>query len=940
MPHRTTYFFPRQFPERGFDESSKQLLDHEKKKIFNSIKSDETFGIESDHKKSVSTTSTNSDVVFSSDKHTAVFDLFTDGDKKLQTKQKQFAAFCDWLIEKKGDRSNHVKPYFHRLSCDEDSEPLLQQEPPVVEVPPTESVKDYVIDRQVSSPRFSSGNSYAGSLFSGTTLDGNFSSDIKATPSSRVSVISRRHEEEEESKETLVNKSRESYYLQLTLAKRLTCQASLATEPFLIQYNGIENYDGESVSYRLWVSGCLSYSDEISDGFYNILGMNPYLWVMCNDLEEGRRLPSLMTLKAIEPSETSMEVVLVDRHEDSRLKELEDKAQELYCASENTLVLVEKLGKLVAIHMGGTFPVEQGDLRKRWKVVSTRLRDFRKCIVLPIGSLSTGLCRHRAILFKKLADYIGLPCRIAKGCKYCAADHRSSCLVKIEDNKKLSREYVVDLVGEPGNVHGPDSSINGVFASRIPSPFQISDLKELQPPYVDSASWNQIIGSIHSSVPPESHLYSGCGNKGQQMKEIGFLRNFKDSIYPSVEQACKRMESSLMSFDVKENAELSVLPGPALPAVLGSVSEALDAASGSSSREYSRLVEDNIVIQQSFQNEIDVTGSSIIKNTFKLPNVGLSCKSVLKELDNRLGDQGSSFPARTIPRYSNIEPSLPMDWIEISWDELHIKEQVGAGSFGTVHRAEWHGSDVAVKVLTVQDFHDDQLKEFLREVAIMKRVRHPNVVLFMGAVTKCPHLSIVTEYLPRGSLYRVIHRPASGEILDQRKRLRMALDVAKGINYLHCLNPAIVHWDLKSPNLLVDKNWTIKVCDFGLSRFKVNTFMSSKPVAGTPEWMAPEFLRGEPSNEKSDVYSFGIILWELVTMQQPWSGLSHAQVVGAVAFQNRRLTIPPNVSPVLASLIESCWADDPAQRPSFASIVDTLKKLLRSPTQLIQMGGT
>lgn len=97
----------------------------------------------------------------------------------------------------------------------------------------------------------------------------------------------------------------------------------------------------------------MSYTDKISDGFYNILGMNPYLWVMCNDVEEeGKRLPTLMALKAVEPSETSIEVVLFDRHEDSRLKELQDKAQELYSASENALVLVEKLGKLVAICMG------------------------------------------------------------------------------------------------------------------------------------------------------------------------------------------------------------------------------------------------------------------------------------------------------------------------------------------------------------------------------------------------------------------------------------------------------------------------------------------------------------------------------------------------------------------------------------------------------------
>lgn len=100
------------------------------------------------------------------------------------------------------------------------------------------------------------------------------------------------------------------------------------------------------------VSGCLSYTDRISDGFYNILGMNPYVWVLCNELEEGRRIPSLVTLKSIEPDDTSMEVVLVDRYGDSRLRELEEKAQELYFASENTSVLVEKLGKLVAVYMG------------------------------------------------------------------------------------------------------------------------------------------------------------------------------------------------------------------------------------------------------------------------------------------------------------------------------------------------------------------------------------------------------------------------------------------------------------------------------------------------------------------------------------------------------------------------------------------------------------
>lgn len=741
-------------------------------------------------------------------------------------------------------------------------------------------------------------------------------------------VVRVEQEREEGDQKSLAEKAREGFYLQLTLAKRLGSNATLGNDlRMLLVEGGHEGHgfssDVDAVSYRLWVNGCLSYTDKISDGFYNILGMNPHIWEMCNDLEEPRRIPSLISLQAVSPQDTSMEVVLVDKNGDPKLRELQDKVQELYSASRSTLVLVEQLGKLVSVNMGGDFPVEQGDLHTRWKIVSKRLKDLHKCIVLPIGSLSSGLCRHRAILFKKLADYVGLPCRIAQGCRYCAAEHGSSCLVIIEDDRQLPREYVVDLVREPGNLHTPDSSINGGLLSSVPSPFQISRLKEYQKPYVHNASYLQIplTKSTCASLGP----LSPGSYKGRWHKEDSCFHNEGNSrAYNPFDQGCREVKSSMVPL-VLENPEHQISQRPDLVAVQVTVPEAVAAGPVEAPMlEYSSHSHVEQFIQQNYKKEI-IDPAPLIA-------------TAVQDVDDCVESE-CSFPS-SIPTYLDLEPSLAMDWLEISWDDLHLKERVGAGSFGTVHRAEWHGSDVAVKVLTLQDFHDDQLKEFLREVAIMKRVRHPNVVLFMGAVTKRPHLSIVTEYLPRGSLYRLLHRPASGEVLDQRRRLRMALDVAKGINYLHCLNPPVVHWDLKSPNLLVDKNWTVKVCDFGLSRFKVHTMISSKSVAGTPEWMAPEFLRGEPSNEKSDVYSFGVILWELVTMQQPWSGLSPAQVVGAVAFQNRRLTIPPNTSPLLASLMEACWADDPKQRPSFKSIVDTLKKLLKSPTQLIQMGGS
>ncbi|GMI84991.1 ENHANCED DISEASE RESISTANCE 1 [Hibiscus trionum] len=262
---------------------------------------------------------------------------------------------------------------------------------------------------------------------------------------------------------------------------------------------------------------------------------------------------------------------------------------------------------------------------------------------------------------------------------------------------------------------------------------------------------------------------------------------------------------------------------------------------------------------------------------------------------------------------------------EIPWEDLDTGERIGIGSYGEVYHADWNDTEVAVKKFLDQDFSGAALAEFKREVRIMRRLRHPNVVLFMGAVTRPPNLSIITEFLPRGSLFKILHRPHSQ--IDEKRRIKMALDVARGMNCLHTSTPTIVHRDLKSPNLLVDKNWSVKVCDFGLSRLKHNTFLSSKSTAGTPEWMAPEVLRNEPSNEKCDVYSFGVILWELATQRLPWSGMNPMQVVGAVGFQNRRLEIPKELDPLVARIIWECWQTDPNLRPSFAELMVALKPL-------------
>ncbi|CAI7780044.1 unnamed protein product [Closterium sp. NIES-54] len=221
--------------------------------------------------------------------------------------------------------------------------------------------------------------------------------------------------------------------------------------------------------------------------------------------------------------------------------------------------------------------------------------------------------------------------------------------------------------------------------------------------------------------------------------------------------------------------------------------------------------------------------------------------------------------------------------------------------------------DVAVKVLINQDMQEEQLLEFKREVVIMRRLRHPNIVLFMGAVTKPPHLSILTEFLSRGSLFRLLHRPGAKETLKEDRRIRMAMDIVGGGG---------------------ERGGDVGKGGLGLAGllFSFGSILSvnaSSPHASPsqPEWMAPEVLRNEPSNEKSDVYSFGVILWELVTLLQPWDGMNPMQVVGAVGFQNQRLTVPPDLDPALSTLILDCWHNDPKDRPKFDDIMVRLKPI-------------
>uniref|UniRef100_A0A804P2U0 non-specific serine/threonine protein kinase n=1 Tax=Zea mays TaxID=4577 RepID=A0A804P2U0_MAIZE len=264
------------------------------------------------------------------------------------------------------------------------------------------------------------------------------------------------------------------------------------------------------------------------------------------------------------------------------------------------------------------------------------------------------------------------------------------------------------------------------------------------------------------------------------------------------------------------------------------------------------------------------------------------------------------------------KPLLPYEEWCIEFSEITVGIRVGVGFFGEVFRGLWNGTDVAIKVFLEQDLTTENMKDFCNEISILSRLRHPNVILFLGACMKPPHLSLVTEYMEVGSLYSLIHSKTQKTKLHWKRRLKMLRDICRGLMCMHRLK--IVHRDLKSANCLVNKYWTVKICDFGLSRVMSNSAMNDNSSAGTPEWMAPELIRNEPFTEKCDIFSFGVIMWELCTLCRPWEGIPPVQIVYSVANDGARLEIPDGP---LGSLIADCWAE-PERRPCCQEILTRL----------------
>jgi serine/threonine protein kinase len=305
---------------------------------------------------------------------------------------------------------------------------------------------------------------------------------------------------------------------------------------------------------------------------------------------------------------------------------------------------------------------------------------------------------------------------------------------------------------------------------------------------------------------------------------------------------------------------------------------------------------------------------------------------------------------------------------KITFSELKLEDVIGGGGFGQVWRAKWKGTPVAVKVLTgtaqAEKIPKAVLEEFIGEINMVSGMRHPNICLFMGACLDAPNRAIVTELCENGSLwdalrlplaspykvadgvtrdawplelYEQIHSPPRSSGDGERPIVpkgvwpwylvkRVASGTARGMCYLHSGNPPVLHRDLKSANILLDESYTAKLADFGLSRLKaVRSGMTGN--CGTVQWMAPEVLCSEDYAEPADVFSYGIILWEMLTQECPYEGMTPIQCALAVLNQNHRPEIPAWCPQPFRALIKNCVERDPKARPTFPQILQALDAL-------------
>ena len=257
-------------------------------------------------------------------------------------------------------------------------------------------------------------------------------------------------------------------------------------------------------------------------------------------------------------------------------------------------------------------------------------------------------------------------------------------------------------------------------------------------------------------------------------------------------------------------------------------------------------------------------------------------------------------------------------WESIDFNkDIEMGEKIGGGGIGVIYKGWFRDEPVALKTLFDSRIGENLKKEYMDELLCMSKLKHSNIVKFMGACMKPPNLCFVME-MCECSLYDVLH--VNKEDISVRDGVRMLIDVGSAMEYLHSLKPAIIHRDLKSHNILRAFDGTLKVCDFGLVSNK-NT------QAGTPAYMAPELFENKSYNKSVDTFAFGVLMWEIFAKEVPHYMCDVNDIRDKVVRGIRQRIPSIGVPPRCNDMVTKCWHQQASERPDFTTIVDELLEI-------------
>mmetsp|Transcript_67010 Transcript_67010/g.187331 ORF Transcript_67010/g.187331 Transcript_67010/m.187331 type:complete len:291 (+) Transcript_67010:108-980(+) len=271
--------------------------------------------------------------------------------------------------------------------------------------------------------------------------------------------------------------------------------------------------------------------------------------------------------------------------------------------------------------------------------------------------------------------------------------------------------------------------------------------------------------------------------------------------------------------------------------------------------------------------------------------------------------------------------------------DVELEEVIGEGTTATVYLARMDGNKVAVKEIRAwRDMVDhDTVMAVERELTVLSQACHPNILRFRGLIRDSEPLRLVFEYCAGGSLFELLHNCWHIE-LSWFQRVKMLHDSALAMDYLHSFEPAIIHRDLKSLNLMLlepveDSNTEphIKLGDFGFARAKEREMTQG---VGTKHWMAPEVLRTTKYTEKADVFSYAMVVFEVICRHVPFERIQPitvAKMIGSGERPDVRDHVQlDEVPPGLVEIMEACWMQDPLGRPTFKAIAADLLRMLEA----------